>query len=571
MTLDFPPIFLLPAHLQPEQLLELEEQIPSLTYDIHEAEVILGSVSKPERARFELRRAKLDTEPVEYRIVDQDGDGDEPSHKRRKLDAEESGKKSPDTEKRNTVKVLRLQWLNDSLEKGQVLPFDRYLVYEGAIREPPKESQTSPTTQSISERAAVASAPVSPKSSRQYGPDRHKKLSQPHRPSLLHETTSDHDVRLPPIPEFLHTTYSCQRPTFVNPPNSDFVEELKKVRTLRLLQGDQIGVRAYSTSIATLAAYPYTLQNVAEVARLPGCGSKIAVLWEQFKETGTLQEVQEAAQDEKLSVLQVFYDIWGVGDTTAREFYKKGWRDQDDLTEFAWGSLSRVQQIGLKYYDELLLKIPRSEVEAIAATIHSSARDLDPGYQMIIVGGYRRGKDQSGDVDVILSHPSEEKTNMLVKKIALRLEKSGHIKWVLSLSTKNSERGQRPLAWRGEGSRGSGFDTLDKALVVWKDPDNAAAPHRRVDIIVSPWRTVGCAVLGWSGGTTFQRDLRRYCKKEKNLKFDSSGIRSRADGAWIDFENGDSETRATDMEEAERRVFQGLDLEYRPPEERCTG
>jgi DNA polymerase IV len=263
MTLDFPPIFLLPAHLQPEQLLELEEQIPSLTYDIHEAEVILGSVSKPERARFELRRAKLDTEPVEHRIVDQDGDGDESSHKRRKLDAEKLGKKSPDNEKRNTVKVLRLQWLNDSLEKGQVLPFDGYLVYEGAIREPPKESQTSPTTQSISERAAVASAPVSPKSSRQYGPDRHKKLSQPHRPSLLHETTSDHDVKLPPIPEFLHTTYSCQRPTFVNPPNSDFVEELKKVRTLRLLQGDQIGVRAYSTSIATLAAYPYTLQNAA--------------------------------------------------------------------------------------------------------------------------------------------------------------------------------------------------------------------------------------------------------------------------------------------------------------------
>jgi DNA polymerase IV len=60
------------------------------------------------------------------------------------------------------------------------------------------------------------------------------------------------------------------------------------------------------------------------VARLPGCGNKIAVLWEQYKETGTLQEVQEATHDEKLSVLQVFYDIWGVGDTTAREFYKKG-------------------------------------------------------------------------------------------------------------------------------------------------------------------------------------------------------------------------------------------------------
>ena len=248
-----------------------------------------------------------------------------------------------------------------------------------------------------------------------------------------------------------------------------------------------------------------------------------------------------------------------------------GWRDQDDLTEFAWGSLSRVQQIGLKYYDELLLKIPRLEVESIASMILKSTRELDSEYQMIIVGGYRRGKKQSGDVDVILSHPSEEKTLNLVKKVALRLERSGHIKWVLSLSTKNSERGQRPVPWRGEGGRGSGFDTLDKALVVWKNPEDEASPHRRVNIIVSPWRTVGCAVLGWSGGTTFQRDLRRYCKKEKNLKFDSSGIRSRADGAWVDIEDGDGVDRAKDMIEAEKRVFQGLDLEYRQPEERCTG
>lgn len=265
MALEFPPIFLLPAHLQPEQLLELEEQIPSLTYDIHEAEIILGSVSKPGRARFELRRAKLDTEPVEHRICEQDEGGDEPSHKRRKLDTENSGTKFLDTENRKTVKVLRLQWLHDSLEEGQVLPLDGYLVYEGIIREQATESQTSPKTQSTLERAAAAAASVSPRSSRRYGPDRHERPPQPQRPSLLHETTSDHDVRLPAIPEFLHTTYSCQRPTFVNPPNSDFVEELKKVRTLRLLQGDQIGVRAYSTSIATLAAYPYALQNAAGI------------------------------------------------------------------------------------------------------------------------------------------------------------------------------------------------------------------------------------------------------------------------------------------------------------------
>lgn len=242
----------------------------------------------------------------------------------------------------------------------------------------------------------------------------------------------------------------------------------------------------------------------------------------------------------------------------------------NDLTEFAWDTLTRVQQIGVKFYDDLLQKIPRHEVEAVAATILKAAREVDEGYEMIIVGGYRRGKAHSGDVDVILSHACVDQTLDFIKQIVARLESSGHIRYVLSLTTKNSARGQRPVPWRGDGT-GSGFDTLDKALIVWQDPNNASIPVRRVDIIVSPWRTVGCAVLGWSGGTTFQRDLRRYCKKEKGLKFDSSGIRSRIDGAWVDFEEGDSGHVAANMEAAERRVFAGLDLEYRRPEERCTG
>jgi hypothetical protein len=35
-------------------------------------------------------------------------------------------------------------------------------------------------------------------------------------------------------------------------------------------------------------------------------------------------EVREANADPKISVLKVFYNIWGVGAATAREFYRKG-------------------------------------------------------------------------------------------------------------------------------------------------------------------------------------------------------------------------------------------------------
>lgn len=239
--------------------------------------------------------------------------------------------------------------------------------------------------------------------------------------------------------------------------------------------------------------------------------------------------------------------------------------------EYGWESLSRVQQIGVKYYEDFKLKVPREEAKTIGDIIHHHALEIDPGFQMIIVGGYRRGKNMCGDVDVLLSHPDEAKTMGFIEKVVMRLEKANRITHTLSLTTRNSERGQVPLPWRGEDRKGTGFDTLDKALVVWQDPDLEGAPHRRVDIIISPWKTVGCAVLGWSGGTTFQRDLRRYCKKEKKLKFDSSGVRSRIDGLWVDLERALSKDRATEMESAERRVFEGLGLPYRPPEERCTG
>jgi DNA polymerase IV len=220
---------------------------------------------------------------------------------------------------------------------------------------------------------------------------------------------------------------------------------------------------------------------------------------------------------------------------------------------------------------------------------------------MTIVGGYRRGKIMSGDVDLMLSHYDEEATHAFVDKLVVSLEEDKYIsRWspqllapvgsiylmafhrsahTLSLSIHNSERGQRPTSFKGASSGGTGFDTLDKALVVWQDPnfkstdpsDKNPNTHRRVDILISPWRTVGCAVLGWSSETTFQRDLRRYCKYEKNLKFDSSGIRSREPPYnWVDMEDGER-GRAETMEEAEKRVFEGLGLEWKPPEERCTG
>lgn len=120
-----------------------------------------------------------------------------------------------------------------------------------------------------------------------------------------------------------------------------------------------------------------------------------------------------------MSVIRTFYNIWGVSAITAEDFYNRGWRDLDDVVEFGWDDsrLSRSQQIGVKYYDEFLQKIPRAEVETIANTVLEHANKLCKGYQMTIVGGYRRGKAMSGDVDLVLSHPDETATYKFVSTL----------------------------------------------------------------------------------------------------------------------------------------------------------
>ncbi|KAI0598134.1 hypothetical protein F4775DRAFT_583924 [Biscogniauxia sp. FL1348] len=578
MDLDFPTIYLLPTHLEADELPELETQIPSLTYDIHEAKVVLGKISKKARALFELRTRGVLTDEVDV-LLHPHGHDASPPAKRRRLSGPSQIPIDDGVEDDGAlVQVVRLAWFTDSVASQTVLPVDDYLIYQGRKKQ---VMITHPMTdpRHISDNAD------------RDGDDKHRALrhrrsaaTKPHMevPPLLKETTSDQEraIALPPVPDYLRTPYSCQRPTHPDTPNEAFIDQLKKVRTIRSLENDQVGVRAYSTCIASIAAYPHRISEASEVARLPGCGVKIALLFRQWKSNGYLDDVKKADSDPKLSVLKLFYEIWGVAAATAHEFYNKGWRDLDDIVEHGWDTISREQQIGVKYYEELQEKIPREEVESIGRIVLDHANRLRRGYQMTIVGGYRRGKAASGDADIILSHPDPAATQYFIADIVASLEKDKFITHILKISNKNSERGQVPVTWKGQdSSAGHGFDTLDKALVVWQTPiwDKSAAtknpnPHRRVDIIVSPWKTVGCAMVGWTGGTTFERDLRMYCNREKHLKFDSSGVRSRTnDGEFVDLESGPGGRPAPDMITAEKRVFENLGLDWRPPEERCTG
>lgn len=254
----------------------------------------MPTVSNKARAQFELRRLKIAT-------VDEPTAGDEefasPKKRRKIHDVEDHGHlvDSPTfsddgtvtldrgaanltqgslPSENNAVKVVRLAWVQNSLSAGKVLDHGDYLVHE-AVRKPKDEGQKSikmvppPSAEDLLRRAQKMAGSSSQTTVRRHFRDKdgikHIKL-----PPLLPQSTTEENVlsRLPPIPEYLRTTYSCQRSTFVHPPNEAFIEKLKEVRELRKMTGDEIGVRAYSSAIASLSAYPYKLQSAIGLSSL---------------------------------------------------------------------------------------------------------------------------------------------------------------------------------------------------------------------------------------------------------------------------------------------------------------
>lgn len=295
--------------------------------------------------------------------------------------------------KENEVVVIKLTWLKDSLRTGECLSIGAYLIYKArklptenptAIARLPKPVRSDlldidsdplikhESVENIMERAKSDPKPAALRYKNKYNRMKGaagldvvsrsfassidptgKGSPQRTRPThLLHQTTSEHDEAmtsfLPDMPDWVvqGKVYSCERKTPLYASNEDFIRQLKKIRLARTLTLDEIGVRAYSTSIASLSAYPHPIQSTREILALPGCDEKIARLFQEYhRNDGRIQAVAEYEADPALTVVNQFYEIWGVGPKTAREFYyERGWRDLDDVVEFGWKSLARVQQ-----------------------------------------------------------------------------------------------------------------------------------------------------------------------------------------------------------------------------------
>ncbi|KAL7421959.1 hypothetical protein Q5752_003731 [Cryptotrichosporon argae] len=369
----------------------------------------------------------------------------------------------------------------------------------------------------------------------------------------------DAGVRLAEIPRL-----AVERPSPLVCVNQDIIDAIKPIYLGREYEdGEQknTNVLSYRRSMSILKSVPRRIRSGKEAMKLVDVGDKVAQRIDEYLSTGAIAEADEIRRSDRYRTLELFASIFTIGPHTAVDLYDTyGCRDLDDVrahyartTEVREKDRERRRREGgmlkveiveewLVLREELAEKIPRGEVQEIADTVTEHLDALVPGCDYTICGGYRRGKPESNDVDIVFRTPEYDQDVGLLRLLTRRLSAMGIVTHVLHTTTRDVNAPIHASA--------NNFDNLDKAFVILR-LSGPGRTHRRVDLIMAPRERYAAAILSWSGSMMFERDLRRYAE-DRGYRF-RAGLVVRQTGEEVNFET-------------EREIFQHLGLRYVPPE-----
>jgi len=161
--------------------------------------------------------------------------------------------------------------------------------------------------------------------------------------------------------------------------------------------------RAYGNAINSLKMVTDDSELTDEnLMKMNGVGQSLLTKIKEIMSTGTCS-LYEKIKDYK-DPKKVFEDIHAVGPKKAKELVDMGFKTIDELRNApnVNNILNDKQKIGLQFYDDILARIPRGEIVSHEEILKSMLKKVDPNAELTIAGSYRRGKSESGDIDVLL-------------------------------------------------------------------------------------------------------------------------------------------------------------------------
>ena len=294
--------------------------------------------------------------------------------------------------------------------------------------------------------------------------------------------------------------------------NEVFIQVLSQMAQQTASKGEHFKTRAYKKAQETITGFSGNITKLEDIEGLPGIGKSILETLEKAmsKPIVTSQKMEE-------DPLIVLTGVYGIGPKKAEELVKSGIKTIAQLRKVQDEVLNDKQIIGLKYYEDVLKRIPRAEIDEYNKILRKTMNEIEKtfgstilkggndygstilkggndfgstilkggndfgstfpkgGYE--IVGSYRRGAQDSGDIDVIVT---TKFTQIFILWIDM-LIKNKVILEVLS---------------RGP----------SKCLVMAKIPGASAV--RRVDFLYSPPDEYAFSILYFTGSKEFNTVMR---------------------------------------------------------------
>lgn len=309
--------------------------------------------------------------------------------------------------------------------------------------------------------------------------------------------------------------------------NEKFVQLMSDLSFIMKKRKDFMRAKAYSNAKETISNFKGDIIDPEQLKCLPGIGNNIFEKLKEFNNTGTLQILKE--EEElilKNKALSIFTDIYGVGEKKAEELIDKNILTIEELEKKKLEVLNEKQIIGLKYYNDILQRIPRNEIEEYEKIFLNNFPKNDGN--MEIVGSFRRGSPNSGDIDVIITSENNSTFETFIKKLL----DTGIIIEVLSKGP-------------------------SKCLVITKLPNSQYA--RRVDFLFTSPNEFPFAILYFTGSKEFNTAMRERALK-MGYTLNEHGF-SKMEGR----KKGDKLDRVF---KSEKEIFDFLKMKYKNPEER---
>ncbi|KAF9312135.1 hypothetical protein BG003_006609, partial [Podila horticola] len=322
---------------------------------------------------------------------------------------------------------------------------------------------------------------------------------------LLQIINSGKAVAIKNVTEQPKILYQCQSPHMAgekqNPTyNKAIIEQLTtlmnyydKIKTKG--SKENFKVINYRKAITAIRALDYEIKSEEMALKVPRVGKKIAQKIGECVSLGQMKKLSHLDWDKERSQVEtLFRSVYGVGSEKATEWYNKGLRTLDDLRKLP--DLTQNQKSGLKYYHDLLVRIPRTEVEQIGLKVETAAKNFHPDIQSQVTGSYRRGQPDCGDVDIVVARPNinrGEELYQIMEHILHNLKNQGFLVDDLSVPyyDESMADGTKHFKYMG----------------ICRLP-GANSVHHHIDILVVPWMHLGAVLIYFTGNDICNRSMR---------------------------------------------------------------